>query len=40
MRFILSQGIGQTWTVFELADAVRALSSALAKTKPRKRGLG
>ena len=40
MRFILSQGVGQTWTVFELADAVRALCSALAKTKPRKRGRG
>jgi hypothetical protein len=38
MRFIKAQGVGQTWTVFELGNSVHALSAALAKTKPRKRG--
>ena len=40
MRFILAQPVGQTWTVFELGNSVHALSSALAKTRPHKRGRG
>jgi len=31
---------GQTFTIYELVNSVHALSSALAKTKPRKRGRG
>ncbi len=38
VRFIKAQGVGQAWTVFELVNSVRALSSALAKTRPRRRG--
>jgi len=38
MPFILAQPVGQTWTVFELGNSVHALSSALAKTRPRRRG--
>jgi hypothetical protein len=40
MRFIKAQGAGQAWTVFELGNSVHALASALAKTRPRKRGRG
>ncbi len=40
MRFIKAQGFGQTWTVFELGNSVHALSSALTRTRPRKRGRG
>ena len=40
MRFIKAQGVGQTCTVLELGNSVHALSSALAKTTPRKRGRG
>jgi hypothetical protein len=40
MLFIKAQGVGQTWTVFELVNSIHALSSALAKTKPLKRGRG
>ncbi len=38
MRFIKGSGPGQTWTVMELGTSVQALSLALAKTVPRKRG--
>ena len=38
MQFIKSHEIGQTWTIFEFVNIVYALSSALATTKPRKRG--
>jgi hypothetical protein len=40
MRFIKTWGPGQTWTVTELGTSIRALSLALAKTAPRKRGRG
>jgi hypothetical protein len=40
MRFIKTWGPGQTWTVTELGTSIRALSLALAKTVPRKRGRG
>jgi hypothetical protein len=40
MRFIKSHGPGQAWTIFELANSVHAVRSALAKTKPLKRGRG
>ena len=39
MRLIRSE-VGMTTTTFELTESVHALSSALAKTKPRKRGRG
>jgi hypothetical protein len=38
MPFIRSQGVGQPWTVFELGKSAHDLSSALAKTRPRRRG--
>jgi hypothetical protein len=38
MRLIKSLGPGQTWTVMELGTSIHALSTALAKTEPRKRG--
>ena len=38
VRFIKAQGPGKAWTALELVNAVHALSSALAKTKPRRRG--
>jgi hypothetical protein len=38
MRFIKTFGSGQTWTVMELGTSIPALSLALAKTEPRKRG--
>jgi hypothetical protein len=38
MQFIKSHEVGQTWTIFEFVNIVYALSSALATTKPRKRG--
>ena len=38
MDFIKSSGPGQTWTVTELGTSIHALSLALAKTMPRKRG--
>ena len=38
MRFIKTWGPGQTWTVTELGTSIHALSTALAKTEPRKRG--
>jgi hypothetical protein len=38
MRFIKAQEVGKAWTIFELVNSVRALSSALAKTRPRRRG--
>jgi hypothetical protein len=40
VRFIRAQGVGPTWTVFELGNSVHALSSALAQTTPHKRGRG
>ncbi len=40
MPFIKAQGLGQTWTVFELGNSIHALCSAFAKTRPRKRGRG
>jgi hypothetical protein len=38
MRFIKTFGSGQTWTVMELGTSIPALSTALTKTEPRKRG--
>jgi hypothetical protein len=38
MGFIKTWGPGQTWTVTELGTSIHALSLALAKTEPRKRG--
>jgi hypothetical protein len=38
MGFIKTWGAGQTWTVTELGTSIRALSLALTKTVPRKRG--
>jgi hypothetical protein len=38
MGFIKVQGVGKAWTVFELVNSVHALSIALAKTRPRRRG--
>jgi hypothetical protein len=38
MRLIKAFGPGQTWTVMELGTSIHALSTALAKTEPRKRG--
>jgi len=38
MRFIKAQGVGKAWTMFELVNSVHALSIALAKTRPRRRG--
>ena len=38
MGFIKTSGAGQTWTVTELGTSIRALSLALTKTVPRKRG--
>ena len=38
MGFIKTWGPGQTWTVTELGTSIHALSWALAKTVPRKRG--
>jgi hypothetical protein len=38
MGFIKPWGAGQTWTVMELGTSIHALSVALAKTEPRKRG--
>ena len=38
MGFIKTSGPGQTWTVMELGTSIHALSTALAKTEPRKRG--
>jgi hypothetical protein len=38
MRLIKAWGPGQTWTVMELGTSIHALSTALAKTEPRKRG--
>jgi len=38
VRFIGAQGVDKAWTVFELVNSVHALSSALAKTRPRRRG--
>ena len=40
MGFIKGWGPGQTWTVMELGTSIHALSLALAKTVPRKRGRG
>jgi hypothetical protein len=40
MVFIKTWGPGQTWTVTELGTSIHALSWALAKTVPRKRGRG
>ena len=40
MGFIKTWGAGQTWTVTELGTSIYALSWALAKTVPRKRGRG
>jgi hypothetical protein len=36
--FIKAQGPGKAWTGTELVNSAHALSSALAKTKPRRRG--
>ena len=38
VRFIKAQGPGEAWTGLELVNSVHAFSSALAKTKPRRRG--
>lgn len=38
MRFIKAQEVGLGWTVFELVTFAHALSSALAKTRPHRRG--
>ena len=38
MGFIKTWGPGQTWTVTELGTSIHALSLALTKTEPRKRG--
>jgi len=40
MDLIKTWGPGQTWTVMELGTSIHALSWALAKTEPRKRGRG
>jgi hypothetical protein len=40
MGFIKTWGAGQTWTVTELGTSIHALSAALDKTEPRKRGRG
>ena len=40
MGFIKTCGPGQTWTVTELGTSIHALSVALTKTVPRKRGRG
>jgi hypothetical protein len=40
MGFIRTWGAGQTWTVMELGTSIHALSWALTKTLPRKRGRG
>jgi hypothetical protein len=40
MGLIKGWGPGQTWTVTELGTSIHALSLALAKTAPRKRGRG
>jgi hypothetical protein len=40
MGFIKTWGPGQTWTVTELGTSIHALSLALSKTVPRKRGRG
>jgi hypothetical protein len=40
MGFIKKQAVGTTWTMFDLLNSVHALSSALAKSQPRKRGRG
>ena len=40
MAFILSYGPGQTFMVDGFGDSAHALLSALAKTRPRKRGRG
>ena len=40
MSFIKTWGPGQTGTVMELGTSIHALSLALAKTAPRKRGRG
>jgi hypothetical protein len=39
MRFVRGQGV-KAWTMFELVNSVHALSSELAKTRPRSRGRG
>ena len=38
VAFVRAQAVGQGSTSFELVNSVHALSSALAKTRPRKRG--
>jgi hypothetical protein len=40
MAFILSLGLGQTFIVDGLGDSAHALLSALARSRPRKRGRG
>jgi hypothetical protein len=40
MGFIKTWGPGQTWTVTDFGTSIHALSLALAKTVPRKRGRG
>jgi hypothetical protein len=40
MDFIKTWGPGQSWSVTELGTSIQALSVALAKTEPRKRGRG
>ncbi len=40
MAFVRLHGPGQPFTSYELVNSVQALSSALAKTSPRKRGRG
>jgi hypothetical protein len=40
VHFIKTQGFAQPWTALEVVNCVHDLSSALAKTRPRKRGRG
>jgi hypothetical protein len=39
-RTVRDSVAGQSWTIFELANLVHALSSELSKTRPRQRGRG
>lgn len=38
VEFLRRQGVGRALSVYEVVNSVHALSAALAKTKPRKRG--
>jgi hypothetical protein len=39
-QLVIESGPGQAWTALEIVNSIDALSSALAKTKPSKRGRG